>query len=63
MEAADGNPADAPASITYTIESLTDDAMTLDIHFGAGWWRNRFVPVGTELFSYDLNNGGEHRQH
>ena len=49
-----GNPADAPASITYTIESLTDDAMTLDIHFGAGWWRFRFVPVGTELSSYDL---------
>ena len=49
-----GNPADAPASITYTIESLTDDAMTLDINFGAGWWRFRFVPVGTELASYDL---------
>ena len=48
------NPADAPASITYVIESLTDDAMTLDINFGAGWWRFRFVPVGTELTSYDL---------
>ena len=42
------------------IESLTDDAMTLDI-FGAGWWRP-FRPVGTELSSYDLT-GGEHRQH
>ena len=34
--------------------SLTDDAMTLDIHFGAGWWRFHFVPVGTQLSSYDL---------
>ena len=25
--------------VAYVIESLTDDAMTLDIRFGAGWWR------------------------
>ncbi len=49
-----GNPADAPASITYEITSLSDDAMTLDINFGAGWWRFQFVPVGTELATYDL---------
>lgn len=48
------DPADAPASITYEITSLTDDAMTLDINFGGGWWRFQFVPAGTELATYDL---------
>ena len=48
------DPADAPASITYEITSLTDDAMTLDINFGPGWWRFQFVPAGTELATYDL---------
>lgn len=49
-----GNPADAPASITYQITDLTDNAMTLDINFGGGWWRFQFVPAGTELATYDL---------
>ena len=48
------DPADAPASITYEITSVSDDAMTLDINFGGGWWRFQFVPVGTELATYDL---------
>ncbi|MBL7885740.1 MAG: T9SS type A sorting domain-containing protein [Flavobacterium sp.] len=33
------NPANAPASITYTVSSLTATAMTLDISIGSGWWR------------------------
>ena len=49
-----GNPADAPGSITYQITSLTNDAMTLDIHYQSGWWRFRFVPAGTELGMFDL---------
>ena len=48
------DPADAPASITYEITSVSDDAMTLDINFGPGWWRFQFVPAGTELATYDL---------
>ena len=28
--------------------------MTLDINFGAGWWRFQFVPVGTQISTYDL---------
>ena len=49
-----GNPADAPASITYEITSLSADGMTLDLNFGPGYWRFEFVPVGTELTTYDL---------
>jgi hypothetical protein len=48
------DPADAPASITYEITSLSDNAMTLDINFGPGWWRFQFVPAGTELATYDV---------
>ena len=42
-----------PASIT-TKTSLSEDGMTLDINFGPGYWRFEFVPVGTELTTYDL---------
>jgi hypothetical protein len=47
-------PAVAPESITYEIVTLTEDAMTLDIYYGIGWWRFKFVPAGTELATYDL---------
>ena len=48
------DPADAPASITYEITSLSEDAMTLDINYSFGWWRFEFVPAGTELETFDL---------
>jgi hypothetical protein len=48
------DPADAPASITYEITSLSEDAMTLDINYSFGWWRFQFVPAGTELETFDL---------
>ena len=33
----DGTPADD--TITYTVTSISESAMTIDINFGAGWWR------------------------
>lgn len=33
------NPAAAPASITYTITTMTSTTMMLDISIGGGWWR------------------------
>jgi hypothetical protein len=34
------NPANAPASITYTVSAITSASMTLDVFIGGeGWWR------------------------
>jgi hypothetical protein len=33
------SPSLAPASVTYTVTSLDATTMTLDINYGAGWWR------------------------
>ena len=32
-----------PASVTYTVSSLTETAMTIDINVGNGWWRFLFT--------------------
>jgi hypothetical protein len=37
------SPGDAPSSIVYTIVSMNDTAMTLDINFGPGFWRFELV--------------------
>ena len=39
------SPADAPASIVYTVSAMTETTMTLDINSGAGWWRFKLVKV------------------
>jgi hypothetical protein len=33
------NPANAASSINYIISNLTATEMTVDVNFGAGWWR------------------------
>jgi len=37
------NPADAPASITYIVSSISDTEMTLDLNYGTGFWRFLFT--------------------
>lgn len=45
------NPANAPASITYTITSISSTSMMLDISIGSGWWRfNLTKQVATSPF-------------
>ena len=40
------SPADAPASIVYTVTAMTDTTMTLDIEIaGGGYWRFKLVKV------------------
>ena len=39
------SPANAPASIVYTVSAMTETTMTLDINSGAGWWRFKLVKV------------------
>lgn len=40
------SPNNAPASITYTVTSLSTSLMTLDISYGSGWWRFILVKQG-----------------
>jgi hypothetical protein len=43
------NPADAKASVVYTITAMTDDSMTLDIEIaGGGYWRFKLVRAVAE---------------
>jgi hypothetical protein len=37
-----------PASVTYTVSSLTETAMTIDINVGGGWWRFLFTTDATQ---------------
>jgi hypothetical protein len=53
-------PNNAPASITYTITSLTTSLMTLDISYGSGWWRFILVKQGvTPTCTDGIQNGDE----
>ena len=38
-----GNPADAATSITYALNSVDNNALSVDIHVGGGWWRFNFT--------------------
>jgi len=39
------DPANAAASVTYEVIELTGNVLTLDINFGAGYWRYKLVPA------------------
>ena len=43
------NPADAPASITYIVSSISDTEMTLDLNYGTGFWRFLFTKKEAEV--------------
>lgn len=55
------NPANAPASITYKVTSLTTNLLTLDINVGAGlWWRFILAKQGSGPSCNDgIQNGDE----
>ncbi|MGB0981176.1 MAG: hypothetical protein ACPGUH_03660, partial [Winogradskyella sp.] len=36
------SPANAPASVTYTVTTFTTTELVLDINVGSGWWRLTF---------------------
>lgn len=54
------NPANAPASITYTVSSFTTTSLTLDIQIGGGWWRFKLTKQSaTPTCSDGVQNGNE----
>lgn len=55
------NPANAPASITYTVTSLTANLLTIDINVGTGlWWRFVLAKQGAAASCSDgIQNGDE----
>ena len=55
------NPANAPASITYTVTSLTANLLTVDINVGTGlWWRFVLAKQGAAASCSDgIQNGDE----
>lgn len=54
------NPANAPASITYTVTSITSNLLTLDISIGGGWWRFILAKQGvTPTCNDGIQNGTE----
>ena len=55
------NPANAPASITYKVTSLTANLLTLDINVGTGlWWRFILAKQGAAATCNDgIQNGDE----
>ncbi|WP_288982091.1 T9SS type A sorting domain-containing protein [uncultured Flavobacterium sp.] len=54
------SPGAAPASITYTITSLTSNLLTLDIFIGGGWWRFVLAKQGVAPTCTDgIQNGTE----
>lgn len=55
------NPANAPASITYTVTSITSTLLTLDINVGTGlWWRFIMIKQGVAPSCTDgIQNGTE----
>ena len=54
------SPSGAPASITYTVTSLTSALMTLDIAVnGVGWWRYNFTKQGVAATCNDLIQNGD----
>lgn len=38
-----GNPADAPGSVTYAMNSVDNNNLSVDIHIGGGWWKFNFA--------------------
>ena len=53
------NPANAPASITYSITSATPTMITLDISIGTGWWRFILAKEGVATCFDGIQNGDE----
>jgi len=53
------SPNNAPASITYTVTSLTASTMTLDISIGSGWWRFMLAKEGVPSCNDGIQNGDE----
>jgi len=54
------NPANAPASITYKVTSLTASLLTVDIQVGAAlWWRFILAKQGVPTCNDGIQNGDE----
>jgi hypothetical protein len=54
------NPANAPASITYKVTSLTNSLLTVDIQVGAAlWWRFILLKQGVPTCNDGIQNGDE----
>jgi hypothetical protein len=53
------SPANAPASITYTVVSITPALLTLDISIGGGWWRFILQKLGQPTCNDGIQNGDE----
>lgn len=54
------SPANAPASITYTVSSFTTTSLMLDIQIGGGWWRFKLTKQSpTPTCSDGIQNGDE----
>jgi len=53
-------PANAPSSITYTVNNISTTQMTLDISIGGGWWRYVMQKQGSAPSCTDgIMNGTE----
>ena len=53
-------PANAPASITYSVVSLTSNLLTVEINIGGGWWRFKMQKQGVMPTCTDgIMNGDE----
>jgi len=53
-----GNPADAPASVTYMVTLSSDSEMIVDIHVnGDGWWRYKLIKQGSSSGGGDTGGG------
>jgi hypothetical protein len=54
------NPANAPASITYKVTSITASLLTVDIQVGAAlWWRFILAKQGAPTCNDGIQNGDE----
>ncbi|MDP5105135.1 MAG: T9SS type A sorting domain-containing protein, partial [Polaribacter sp.] len=52
------NSADAPASITYIVTSISDTEMTLDLNYGGGFWRFLFTKNEGEVVTPTVSVDG-----
>ncbi len=52
-------PTNAPASITYTVTSISSTLLTLDISIGGGWWRFKLQKDGVPTCTDGIQNGDE----
>jgi hypothetical protein len=53
------SPLNAPNSITYIVSSVTSTELTVEINAGNGWWRFKFIKLGTSTCNDGIQNGDE----